>query len=159
MTFVALLACCAVGPSGEATPPSLSVDVRWESSHATRLLVELVSDAPESVRLYESKLPWGNHYSMLLVAVGAESGLTLERYWPIDDPGDKEVVLRRGEALSGEVDLTTRFVGFKEALEKEDIVLFWSFRLKHRQATRFERVGGWLLLARPQERNAQGPGI
>jgi hypothetical protein len=148
VTLVAILACWAVGAFGQQTPHPVSVEVRRDPAHATRLLVELVSSAPDSVDVYESSLPWGNHYSMLLMAVGAESGVALERYWPIDDPGDKRVVLRPGEALSGGIDLTSRCAGLREALEKEDIVLFWSFRLKHRQDTNFERVGGWLLLPR-----------
>lgn len=115
-----------------------------------KLLVRLTNLSANPLTVYKSSLPWGNRYSMIVVAVRV-AGVNEVLPTPpvIDDPGPDRLVIGAGETLSGEINLAHRFANFTSgAGGKGDLLLFWSYQLTTVDHQASERVGGWLQVRR-----------
>src|SRR5260370_4511468 len=83
--LVALL-CYPPAAFGSEVAPALEAEARWESSRPTALALQLISRAPDIVEVYQSDLPWCNHYSLILEAIRPEIGVVIHKHLPTDDP-------------------------------------------------------------------------
>lgn len=146
VTFAAVVLACSVSNlHGQDASPGIRLDVQWDPARPTTVSVVLTSDLPTVVQVFKSDLPWGNRYSMILEAVLTRGDVALEKYFPLDDPGDASIQVQPGASLRGEIDLRGRFVDAEKVFGRKEVVLFWTYQLKSQQGTAVGRVGGWLL--------------
>jgi hypothetical protein len=135
--------------------PSMEIDVRGESSPDYHLGVTLTNKSAESVAIYQYSLPWGGHYSILLIAAKVDAGGTvLNKSLPIDDPGPATITIKPNETLTGKISLISRFPVFLEALRDRDVIVFWSYQFQPIDAAPLQRVGGYVFF--PKLTNEEG---
>jgi hypothetical protein len=139
---VVVFALSAASGGNEATAPDIQVEL--SSQKPLRLRVTLRSRAESSVTLDKERLPWGNRYSMILVAV-TPNGQCLQQFFPIDDPGFEKIALNPKASSSGEVNLDDFFRDLDGAVKKSDIHLFWAYDAPE-ELHIARRSGGWLLI-------------
>ena len=130
----------------ETTIPDMQVEL--SSQKPLWLRVTLRSRAESPVTLNKERLPWGNRYSMILVAV-TPGGQCLQQFFPIDDPGWEKISLNPGASASGEIDLADFFRDLGGAVKKSDIHLFWAYEAPA-ELHIARRSGGWILV--PQQK-------
>jgi hypothetical protein len=73
--------------------------------------------AEKQVTVPRSRLPWGNRYSVILVAATPD-GQSLQQFFPIDDPTFDEVLVAPGLVLDGEIHLTDFFQDIDTTVKK-----------------------------------------
>jgi RHS repeat-associated protein len=66
----------------------------------------------------------------------------------IDDPGPGAVTLSPSQVLSGRIDLGRRFPGLRDALQRSDVILFWSYETELSNEAKTNRVNGAVVIAR-----------
>lgn len=117
------------------------------------LKVTITSRTTVPIEIYRSDLPWGSVSSLLLVAAtGDRIGAPLDRQNAIDDPSPSRVVLKPGEVLTGNVDLTDQFPALPDTLKGREVILFWSYRPRLADGSLLPRHGGWLVFEATQQR-------
>lgn len=153
MTRLLLAACALFGaaPTLAVPPeqPEIAVEVAGRSDGV--LNVKVVLRSSKAVVTDHQSLPWGGRYNeVVVVAIAADSGgevLPAQAGWdePVESPA---VNLVPGKALTGDVQLAGRVQGADETLRKNDLVVFWTYRLRAAGGAVSNRVGGWLLVPR-----------
>jgi len=114
-------------------------------SGAVAFTITNTSSAP--IEINESALPWGNRYSVLLVAVLKRTQETLRAGYPIDDVFvEKTIRLAPGEQLKGEVALSEHFGELDASRRKSDLLVFWYFAPKGAGGKPLGEYGSWVLL-------------
>ncbi|MGH3426411.1 MAG: hypothetical protein ACRDQZ_02360 [Mycobacteriales bacterium] len=112
------------------------------------LRVKLTNLGQEAINVEKARLPWGNRYSITLLAVGehAKYEQPIPLVFPIDDllPGDVEI--KPGEALEGSIRLDYVFKDIPNTLRKEPLLLLWSYRLEATDGKQSERLTGSVTL-------------
>ena len=143
---VALLLFCLTPVSvGEMSP---GIHVELSSLKPLWLHVTLKIGADSRVTLYSSQLPWGNKYSMILMAA-LPNGQSLKKELTIDDPSPRQASLDPEVPVSGDINLGSVFGDLKEALRKSDVQLFWAYEAPAElHIARWS--GGWILI--PQQK-------
>jgi hypothetical protein len=127
----------------------VSVDASLKHRTAAEFVLEMTLryTGDKDLRVWNSSLPWGNTYSLILVGVEAHAMATpLEKFLRIDDPVTGDITIKPGQALTGEVDLTQRFRNLTSALNRIDVLIFWSYQLQPIDGKPLPRVGGWLVI-------------
>ena len=101
----------------------------------------------DAISAFRSSLPWASRDALILVAVttGPRPECMREIFF-VQDPIPDVVRVGHGETIAGRVFLKDRFLGWREALERTDIVVFWSFQLKSSDGPPFERKAGAFIL-------------
>jgi hypothetical protein len=139
--------------SGWGQTDSAGVQVKMNPQNPWSLRVTLRSSAKNRVTFFKNFLPWGNRYSMVLVAV-TSSGRYVDRFFPEDEPSMEEVSLGPGESVTGDVDLHDVFTGLDDVLRETDVQLFWAYKAP--EGLGIPRwSGGWILI--PQHKQKQSP--
>ena len=106
--------------------PKPGVKVALSPENPLHLRVTLTSGAATTIRINRYDLPWGYRYSMVFAAATPNEE-AVELLLPVADPGWKEISVKPGETLTGDVDL--RYViGDSSALKKSDVLLFWAYK-------------------------------
>lgn len=140
----AMVLLCGFSVKGQAAPAGVRVEM--DAARPLFLKVTLKSGAETHVDLYQSRLPWGSRYSMVLVAATAD-GRSLPRELVIDDPSPRKVSLEPNRELTGDIDLQNVFRGLNQALKRSDIILFWAYEAPEElHLPRWS--GGWLVVPR-----------
>lgn len=123
----AALALATLSNAGFAqNAPKPGVKVALSRENPLHLRVTLTSGAATTIRINRYDLPWGYRYSMVFAAV-RPNGEPIELLLPVADPGLKEISVKPGETLTGDVDL--RYViDDSSALKKSDVLLFWAYQ-------------------------------
>jgi hypothetical protein len=81
----------------------VSVQPGTDNNH---LRVILVNRTSRFLTMYRSALPWGNRYSMILLAIPSKVlSAPLEQGFPIDDPSFGTIKIVPGEKLYGDINL------------------------------------------------------
>lgn len=131
----------------------LAVEAIWAPGY--RLRLALTNSSGRSTTCYQSQLPWGSQYSLILVAVITDGpGTVLERTSPIDDPGPSTITINNGEMLTGEIDLEKRFPRLRQATGERDAILFWSYQFQAIDAPPEPRTGAYVLLHKREHTEA-----
>lgn len=143
VAFLGLSLACG----GSETIPS-GIQVELIDQKPISLRVTLRSRAETRVTFRKYRLPWGNRYSTILVAV-TPHGECLNRNFPIDDPSPERVTFEPNESLSGEINLRKHFSGLDNALKKSDIHLYWAYEAP-KELNIAKWSGGWILI--PQQK-------
>jgi hypothetical protein len=128
---------------------SVDIVVLGQTAPKIQLDISLTNRTGQPITIYEHSLPWVGYYSLMLVAVSADSpGTVLEKQRPIDDPGPNLATLEAGETRSGTIDLPRRFPGLVDALKQRDVVAFWSYACTPVEGAPLPRSAGGLVLSR-----------
>src|SRR5215469_11814625 len=113
-------------PGVAQNTPKPGVEVGLSRENPLHLRVTLTSGAATTIRINRYDLPWGNRCSMVFAAA-RPNGEDIELLLPVADPGLKEISVKSGETLRGDVDL--RYViGDSNVLKKSDVLLFWAYK-------------------------------
>lgn len=148
LSAVVLVALLAVGPvnrSRQENIGQLSLTVKATPGNVSKLSLILKNDSQRPVTLYQHSLPWESHYAILLVGIVPhvdEQPLHILP-GPIDDPTDKNVTLKSGDELRGEIQIDQRLSGFSQALSRGDVILFWRYEPAG-PGPDLPALGGWL---------------
>lgn len=124
--FVAALFLATLSSPGFAQiTPKPGVEVVLRRENPLHLLVTLTSGARTTITINRYDLPWGYRYSMVFAAA-RPNGEVIELLLPVEDPGLKEISVKPGETLRGDVDLQY-VIGDSSVLKKSDVLLFWAY--------------------------------
>jgi len=143
VAFLAFSVACG----GSETKSSSDIQVQLTNQKPLSLRFTVWSRAATRVAFRKSRLPWGNRYSTILVAV-TPHGEYLERNFPIDDPSPEKITIGPNESVSGEINLQNVFGGLDGALKKSDIHVFWAYQAP-KELNIAQWSGGWILI--PQQ--------
>jgi len=111
------------------------------------LIISIKSKLQDSLSIYQSDLPWGSRYSMIIIVAKLDaSGTVLDQSLYIDDPSPNVVTMKYGESLTGKISLKTRFHDILTVLKTKQVIIFWSYQLKSLNNKSTERLGGWLII-------------
>jgi hypothetical protein len=124
VAVISLAAVANVGFAQNTAKPGVEVVLSRENP--LHLQVSLTSGAANDIKLNPFELPWGNRYSMVLVATKPNAE-ALELAYPIDDPRNTQITVKAGETLTGEIDLRDVIRDMK-AVKKSDVLLFWAYK-------------------------------
>jgi hypothetical protein len=113
------------------------------------LRVSLKNTGNQPLTMYRSALPWGNRYSIAMLAA-PPNAQPLELVFPIDDPSVDEVEVKPGESLTGTIRLSMFFRAVGTALEKASVTVLWSYQLRTVDDKLSQRIAGQVVL--PQQR-------
>jgi hypothetical protein len=136
-------------PTSLKAAPSCCVDItvdvqpRIGMAGAVMLHVTLTNPGHDPLQFTRSFLPWTSRLPIILSAA--------QERWPHDvlgrnpiivikDPGPGIVSIAPGESINGDIRLADEFDHFAETLEKENIVVLWSYQL----TTVDNRVSKWI---------------
>jgi len=142
-----LLHMLAIPSSHASSSDQLKVDVALQQPKANQyvLHVTLKNSGATTLSTLRHRLPWGNTYSLLVVAA-TEGGKLPNESFLIDDPTFVEIQIKPGEILEGDVPLNLRFRDLPDEVTKHDVIIFWSYRMQLQNGNYLERFGGWLLI-------------
>lgn len=133
------LASCCVDVAVTITP--------GESEGGTVLNVRLTNNASDQLEVNGSLLPWGNRYSLILVAVRERKpNEQLKQKFFIDDIGPENVLIQPKQSLEGQIDVREFFQDVEAELAKGSVILMWSYQLVTTNKQESGRVAGWVRL-------------
>jgi hypothetical protein len=128
----------------------ITLDVKpLKESGSYVLDLRLTSHLDKPVEVYEANLPWGNWYSMMLIAAVYENGAgteVLDHPGPIDDPGPTQMTIKPGEVLTGRVGLSRHFPDLDRIIESHDVIVTWNYLLRSVDGKAFARQSGSFVL-------------
>lgn len=136
-----------VSPSNGESPPS-GIHVELDPQKPLWLHVTLMSRSESRVTVYRSSLPWGNRYSMILVAV-LPSGKSLKKELIVDDPTLEQIALDPNKSISGDINLQNVFRDLNASVTMSDVQLFWAYQAPEELGIP-RWSGGWILI--PQQK-------
>jgi hypothetical protein len=144
-----LAAALSVSPTGSvsAVEPGKAFTLDASAVPGAKLRICL-SATSSRVRVSRSALPWGNRYSLVLVAIplASKSQAPMGQTLDIDDPVFGQFVdIEVGKPTCGEIDLATRFPALEKENKSQDIGLFWLYSFSTEKG-RVERYGGFVPL-------------
>jgi hypothetical protein len=146
-----------IGYAATGAPPDLSSSdlsltaspVR-EPNGSWRLQFELAYSGEKPLAVSERSLPWKSHRDLLLVAIpldAARSPLAAPDP-PSPDSPSITLTLDPGDSLSGGVNVSSRFPDLAAAVQKSDVMVFWSHQLRAVDSATLPRLTGGVLLPR-----------
>jgi len=115
-------------PKSEARAPvTVDVSVRRVAEPSPGLEFTLTNRSQVAVKARDYDLPIGDAAGVILVAVEVSSMKELQRLMDINDGPFEPVTLKPGESRRDVVQLSY-FLEFSEALQRSDVVVFWSYQ-------------------------------
>jgi hypothetical protein len=118
-------------------------------AHGPILEISMTNVGDQAISLFKANLPWSTRHALLLVPVTADQkAKRLDEALYIDDPGPGVVTLSPSQVLSGRIDLGRRFPGLRDALQRSDVILFWSYETELSNDAKTNRVNGAVVIAR-----------
>lgn len=127
----------------------ISIKVEGNLLRGTEPIVrtKVTNESKAPIILFKSALP--SRYGIILVAVQpAKHGQALENIYLTDDPGSEKVTIPPGQSVEGELLLAHFFKDISSVLSDQDLLLFWSYRLKTIDNRSSKRLGGWFELSK-----------
>jgi hypothetical protein len=128
----------------------ISVDVtpHVDATSEPTLHVRLTNRESRSLSAYRGALPWGNRYSVIVVAVRkGKPNQVLQQVTYIDDPGPQTIELRPGEVLDGDIVLRKFVRNAREETQQHELIVFWSYQLLTNDDRQSERFSGSVLFS------------
>jgi hypothetical protein len=149
--FVLSVLLCGLSRQADAVagmaPQLLSIEARLTSTPngpGLKFTVKNVSN--HTVTIEEPRLPWGQRYSVMIVAAERKSGSPLKEVPLIDDAFlSPKVSIKPGQSLSGSIELVYYVADIDKKLRSTDLVLFWYYDARGNNETLGE-YGGWILI-------------
>jgi hypothetical protein len=127
-------------------PVSVELSVGAPIDGQPTLRAKLRNTSGQAITVDGSRLPWGNRYSITLLAV-PERSQPLLLLFPIDDPMKEDVTIKPGESLEGTIRLGSFFRGIADAVKKSPVLVLWSYQLKTVDGEQSERITGAVQLS------------
>jgi hypothetical protein len=152
IVLLVLIGYAAVGapPDLNSSDLSLTASPLRELNGTWLLQFELSYGGEKPLALSERSLPWESHRDLLLVAIpldAARSPLAAPDS-PSPDLPTTSLTLDPGDSLSGSVNVSSRFPGLTAALQKTDVMVFWSHQLRALEGATLPRLTGGVVLPR-----------
>jgi len=128
----------------------LRVEVSVTNSLGLEAVVFTITNSSDvAVEIDEAALPWGNRYSVLLVALLKKAQEPVRAGYPVDDVFvAKPVKIAPGRQLRGTVALSEHFGELAAVRKRDDLIVFWYFEPKDTGGKALGQYGGWVLLPR-----------
>jgi hypothetical protein len=139
--LLAMLTSPAYASNGCCIALSVDLSVGAPIDGQPTLRAKLRNTSSQTITVDGSLLPWGNRYSITLLAA-PERSQPLPLVFPIDDPMQEDVTIKPGEALEGIIRLGSFFRGIADAVKKSPVLVLWSYRLKTVDGQQSERITG-----------------
>lgn len=118
-----------------------------ELAGGTVLNVRLTNNTSDQLEMNGSLLPWGNRYSLILVAVRERKpNEQLKQKFFIDDVGPENVLIQPKQSLEGQIDVREFFQDVEAELAKGSVILMWSYHLVTTNKQESSRLAGWVRL-------------
>jgi len=139
--LLTILAAPAHASNGCCIPLTVELSVGTPIDGQPTLRAKLRNTSGKTITVDGSLLPWGNRYSITLLAA-PERAQPLPLVFPIDDPMQENVTIKPGESLEGTIRLGSFFRGIADAVKKSPVLVLWSYRLKTVDGQQSERITG-----------------
>ena len=141
--------CTTCTTHSSARAGELAMSVKLQGNH--RLIIQLQNTSNIALTASKSSLPWEWRYSLWVKAyLNDAGGSSLDERLPIADPArDEKVAILPGMLMEGKVDLNERFPELQRALNKRDVIVFWSYEPEFDSAKN-ARLAGWLTIPSSQ---------
>jgi len=105
----------------------------------------------DSILIYESALPWGMKDSVTLTLASPKNYFVpKEEDHVLDTPGFKQVEIKAGESLAGDIFLGTRFPKFSALHAHTDLVVYWYYDASLDPRLKIEPCIGGILIKRSE---------
>jgi hypothetical protein len=125
------LACASLPSMCLATEWNLKGKIVFDNSRSPELQFELTYRGVADVTVYGSDLPWGIKDSLTIVALSIEHQPKIfEPLAYVDDPGTKEVIIKRGQTLRGTVSLRRRLAQAEIDKTTTPIGVCWAYEFR-----------------------------
>jgi hypothetical protein len=131
----------AQGKLSETMAPGIRVELDPEKPLWVQVTVH--SGAERTATFPRYRLPWGNRYSMVLVAV--VHGTPLEMVHPVDDPMFDTISVGPGTALTGNINLEHVIPDLGRVTKVSEVQLFWAYE-SPKELNIPHWSGGWILI-------------
>jgi hypothetical protein len=104
------------------------------------------------VSVSRTSLPWAQADAIILAAVTADrKQKRLDQIFPVQDAMPDVVEIRPGDLASGRVSLTVHFPSLSTVLQRNDVVISWSFQLRGSDGVNLQRQAGGLVLPKDEQ--------
>lgn len=122
------------------------------------LKVRLTNQGHEKITIEKSALPWGNRYSITLLAIPQSSHYEqpLSLVFPIDDLLPEDIDIKPGETLNGSIRLDLVFKDIGAVLQQKPLLILWRYRLRTVDGKQLEPLTGSVSL--PQIASSKSAG-
>src|SRR6266540_823999 len=135
-------------PREQPGNPTYALGVQLRCIEATNYYLDVffTNQSPATLVFVSSFVPVGK-FGMTLVAIDTDAeGTRLPCRVIGDPPLQPAVEVRSGGHLQGEIFLNKRCPMIVSALERRDVVIFWTYQPEPNSSFPLERTGGWLLI-------------
>ena len=123
----------------------LSIKVSWKANASRSVLeFEISNRSDEAIILGESSLPWKDRHSIVIIGATKSKGALASTYPIRDRFFERQVAIKPGEVLKGNVNLEHFISHFTQALSQSEILIFWSYEPKTHQGVALGHYGGQL---------------
>ena len=113
------------------------------------LQASLKNTGNQSLTINRSTLPWGNRYSITILAA-PPNAQPLALVFPFDDPDVDKIEVKPGESLTGTIRLNMFFRDVGTAVQKTSLTVLWSYQLRTMDDKLSQRIAGQVVV--PQQR-------
>ena len=150
--LLVLIGFAATGAPPDLTSSDLSLTASplREPNGTWHLQFELSNTGEKALAVSERSLPWKSHRDLLLVAIPLDAARS-----PLaaPDPPSPELPtitlnLDPGDSLTGSVNVSSRFPGLAAAVQKSDVMVFWSHQLRAVENAALPRLTGGVVFPR-----------
>jgi hypothetical protein len=138
----AFVACFTTPLSSETMSPGIQVGLNPQKP--LWIKVTLRSGSDNTATFLKHKLPWGNTYSMVLLAATPQ-GAPLKKFYPVDDPMFDEISVPPRGTLTGDIDLESTIPDLRQLTKVSDVHLFWAYE-SPKELNLPHWSGGWILI-------------
>jgi len=135
-------------PREQPGNPTYALDVQLRCIEETNYYLDVffTNQSPATLVFFPNFVPVGK-FGMTLVAIDTDAeGTRLPCRVIGDPPLQLAVEVRSGGHLQGQIFLNKRCPMLVSALERRDVVIFWTYQPEPNSSSPLARTGGWLFL-------------
>lgn len=151
MFVAAALGVCSspISQSAEQHPVVVTASIARCSRAGVELGMTLKNVGQDPIELYKASLPWGVKSSLVVVvATNVPDPKIVSPSLHFDDPGPTTVIIAPSQVAKGAVDLQHRFPTLWQVLQKQDVIVFWSYQMPLTNEELTSRTSGSVLLSK-----------
>lgn len=125
----------------------VNVEYINQASGKHEMNIQLKNISNKDLKILKYDLPWLSISNIVLVAVEAKiPRKLLKQYYEESLPSIDEIIIKKGEIISGRIILSNIFPDLKNTLKKDDVIIFWSYAMGLTPGLSKERYGGYLFI-------------
>ncbi|WP_116813026.1 hypothetical protein [Steroidobacter cummioxidans] len=128
---------------------TVEISIQEGAASSAKLKAIVRNNSTSSIEINSSSLPWGGRYSTILAAVRESSpNEPLDQRFPIDDLGPETIHLKPGAKIEGQIEMHDFFKDMDKALQKDNLIVLWSYKLVAVDGKESKRLAGWVRVPR-----------